>query len=177
MPLPCLGAARTIEVQKRSQTTSANGCGNGRGVWRLAEGAFPASCEHLQLKDRFKESLSMSGEVRLLAGDRVVSHERSRPAALPRQDLRPPHAGPYPSDYCGCVSWRALLAGDHRCREAVTARHVNSIDAFEAGNQLLRRRIRPSRMIHRCGQIARTFAATKPPRPIISFRTAITLGR
>ena len=33
------------------------------------------------MKDRFKESLSMSGEVRLLAGVRVVSHERSRPAA------------------------------------------------------------------------------------------------
>jgi hypothetical protein len=38
---------------------------------------------------------------------------------------------------CGCVSWYALLAGDHRCREVVTTRDVNSIDAFEAGNQLL----------------------------------------
>ena len=134
--------------------------------------------EHLQLKDRFKKSLSMSGELGSLAGDRVVSHERPRPAELARrQDLRSRRAGPYPSHSCGCLSWYALLAGDYRCREAVTARHVNSIDAFEAGNQLLRRRVRPSRMIHRCGQIARTFPSTMPPRPIISFRTAITLGK
>jgi hypothetical protein len=108
--------------------------------------------EHRQLKDRFKKSLSMSGELGSLAGDRVVSHERSRPAELARrQDLRSRRAGPYPSHSCGCLSWYALLAGDHRCREAVTARGANSIDAFEAGNQLLRR-VRPSRMIPRCGQ-------------------------
>jgi hypothetical protein len=81
--------------------------------------------EHLQLKDRFKKSLSMSGELGSLAGDRVVSHERSRPAELARrQDLRSRRAGPYPSHSCGCVSWYALLAGDHLCREAVTARDV-----------------------------------------------------
>jgi hypothetical protein len=40
-------------------------------------------CAHLQLADGFKKSLSMSGEVGSLAGDRVVSHERSRPADLP----------------------------------------------------------------------------------------------
>ena len=62
----------------------------------------------------------MSGEVGSLAGDRVVSHERSRPADLPRrQDLRSRHSRPYPSDFGGCVSWSALLAGDHRCRNAV----------------------------------------------------------
>jgi hypothetical protein len=62
----------------------------------------------------------MSGEVGSLAGDRVVSHERSRPADLSRQDLRSRHAGPYPSHYCGCFSRCALLAGDHRCWNAVT---------------------------------------------------------
>jgi hypothetical protein len=86
-------------------------------------------------KGRFKKSSSMSGEVGSLAGDRVVSHERSRPADLPqRQDFRPPHAGSYPSDYRGCVSWYALLASHHRRRESVT------VDgAFERGNQLLLR--------------------------------------
>ena len=63
----------------------------------------------------------MSGEVGSLAGDRVVSHERSRPANLPRRpDLRPRHAGSNPSHHCGCVSWSALLAGNHRRRNAVT---------------------------------------------------------
>jgi hypothetical protein len=92
---------------------------------------LPASAD----KGRFKKSLSMSGEVGSLAGDRVVSHERSRPADLPqRQDFRPPHAGSYPSDYRGCVSWHALLASHHRRRESVT------VDgAFERGNQLLLR--------------------------------------
>jgi hypothetical protein len=79
----------------------------------MAEGASGVR-EHLQLKDRFKKSLSMSGELGSLAGDRVVSHERSRPAELARrQDLRSRRAGPYPSHSCGCVSWYALLAGDH----------------------------------------------------------------
>src|SRR5260370_14192775 len=79
----------------------------------------------------------MSGEVGSLVGVRVVSHERSRLADLPRrQGICPRHAGPYPSDCCGCVSWCALLAGDHRCREAVTARDVNSIDAFERGQSI-----------------------------------------
>ena len=92
---------------------------------------LPASAD----KGRFKKSLSMSGEVGSLAGDRVVSHERSRPADLAqRQDFRPPHAGSYPSDYRGCVSWHALLASHHRRRESVT------VDgAFERGNQLLLR--------------------------------------
>ena len=77
----------------------------------------------------------MSGEVGSLAGDRVVSHERSRPADLPRRHrLCSRHAGSYPSDYCGCVSWHALLASHHRRRESVT------VDgAFERGNQLLLR--------------------------------------
>ena len=104
-------------------------------IWRprraglLAAMRLPASAA----KGRFKKSLSMSGEVGSLAGDRVVSHERSRPADLPqRQDFRPPHAGSYPSDYRGCVSWHALLASHHRRRESVT------VDgAFERGNQLL----------------------------------------
>jgi hypothetical protein len=100
----------------------------------MAEGASGVR-EHLQLKDRFKKSLSMFGELGSLAGDRVVSHERSRPAELARrQDLWSRRAGPSPSHSCGCVSWYALLAGDHRCREAVTVRDVNSIDAFEASS-------------------------------------------
>ena len=48
-------------------------------VW-LGLKAPSGICEHLQLKDRFKKSLSISDEVGLLVGDRVVSHERSRPA-------------------------------------------------------------------------------------------------
>ena len=46
------------------------------------EVALRGSREDLQLKDGFKKSLSMLGEVGSLAGDRVVSHERSRPADL-----------------------------------------------------------------------------------------------
>ena len=42
--------------------------------------------EYLPLKGRFRTSLSMSGEVGSLAGDRVVSHERSRLADLPRRE-------------------------------------------------------------------------------------------
>ena len=51
---------------------------------RLAAGRrrLPAPLRSFcQLQDRFKKSLSMSGEVGSLAGDRVVSHERPRPAA------------------------------------------------------------------------------------------------
>jgi len=96
-----------------------------RGFSRAASGGWPKApsgiCEHLQLKDRFKKSLSMSGEVRLLAGDRVVSHERSRPADLSprRQDFWSRHARPYSPHCCGCVSWCALLPGDHCCRKAL----------------------------------------------------------
>jgi hypothetical protein len=36
-------------------------------------------CMHLQLKDKFKKSLPMSGQVGSLAGDQVISHERSQP--------------------------------------------------------------------------------------------------
>jgi hypothetical protein len=43
-----------------------------------------ASASICQLKDGLKKSLSMSGEVGSLAGDRVVSHERSRPVDFPR---------------------------------------------------------------------------------------------
>jgi hypothetical protein len=79
--------------------------------------------EHLRLPDGFKKSLSMSGEVGSLAGDRGVSHERSRPADLPRRHrLCSRHAGSYPSHYCGCSSRRALLAYGHRCWAAVTRR-------------------------------------------------------
>jgi len=76
----------------------------------------------------------MSDEVGSLAGVRRVSHERSRHADFPRrQGLWSRHAGPYPSNFCGCVSWYALLARGHRCGEAVTARNANSVDAFERG--------------------------------------------
>jgi hypothetical protein len=106
-------------------------------VRRLAK-APPGVCSHLQLTDGFKKSLSLSGEVGLLAGDRVVSHERSRPADLSRRHrLFSRHAWSYPSDYCGCSSRRALLAYGHRCRESVTFRDVNSISCIERGSQLL----------------------------------------
>ena len=73
------------------------------------------------VQDRFNKSLSMSDEVSSLAGDRVVSHERSRPADLPRRHrLCSRHAGSYPSHYCGCFPRCALLAYGHRCRNAVT---------------------------------------------------------
>ena len=62
--------------------------------------------EHLQPKDGFKKSLSMSGEVGSLAGDRVVSHERSRPVDLSgRYRLCSRSGGSYPSHY-----WVAFLA-------------------------------------------------------------------
>jgi hypothetical protein len=72
----------------------------------------------------------------LLAGDRVVSHERSRPADLSRRHrLFSRNAGSYPSHYCGCFSRCALLAYGHRCRNAVTARNVYLIDALERGHR------------------------------------------
>ena len=78
----------------------------------------------------------MSGEVGLLAGDRVVSHERSRPADLPRRpDLRPRYAGSNTSHYCGGFYCCALLAHGRRYRNAVTARNVYLIDALERGHR------------------------------------------
>jgi hypothetical protein len=54
-------------------------------IGRLRAAETPSGvCEHLQLNDRFKKSLSMSGEIGSLVGVRIVSHERSRPADLPR---------------------------------------------------------------------------------------------
>ena len=93
----------------------------GRSRWQrtahlaLAEGALRNFC---RLQDRFKKSLSMSGEVGSLAGGKGVSHERSRPADLACLCSR--QAGSYPSHYCGCFSRRALLAYGHGCRGAVT---------------------------------------------------------
>jgi hypothetical protein len=55
-------------------------------VWPLAEGASGALRSFCPLQARFNKSVSVSGEVSSLAGDRVVSHERSLPADLPRQD-------------------------------------------------------------------------------------------
>ena len=52
-----------------------------RGGWEGGRGVLVDT----RSGGRFKKSLSMSGEVGSLAGDRVVSHERSRPADLPRQ--------------------------------------------------------------------------------------------
>jgi hypothetical protein len=92
------------------------------------------------------------------------------------KNLQSRHAGPYPSHYCGCFSWCALLAHGHRCRNAVTARNVNSIDAFERGQPIaLTRRVHALGMP--CGRSLRRFPSTKPPRPIISFRTARTSER
>ena len=51
------------------------------------------------------------------------------------KNLQSRHAGPYPSHYCGCFSWCALLAHGHRCRNAVTARNVNSMTHLSAVNQ------------------------------------------
>jgi len=112
-----------------------------------------ASASILQLKDRFKKSLSMSGEVGSLAGDRVVSHERSRPADLSRRHrLCSRNAGSYPSHYCGCFSRCALLAYGHRCRNAVTARNVNSIDASERGQSVAPTTSFSLWMIQPCGR-------------------------
>ena len=139
-------------------------------IWLLAEGAI-RDLQASAAEDRFKKSLSMSGEVGSLAGDRVVSHERSRPADLSRrQDLRPRHAGPYPSHYCSCLSYCALLAHGHRCRKAVTARNVIRFTHLSAGNQLLLPRVHSLGMP--CGRSRGRFPSTKPQRPVISFRTA-----
>jgi hypothetical protein len=105
--------------------------------WSGASSGLRPSVSFCRLEDRFKKSLSMSGEVSSLAGDRVVSHERSRPADLPRRaDLRPRHAGSNPSHYCGGLYCCALLAHGRRCRNAVTARNVNSI-MYERGQYCL----------------------------------------
>jgi hypothetical protein len=125
----CLGAATTIELQKRSQCAS--------GPWPKApSGTLRSFC---RLQDRFNKSLSMSDEVSSLAGDRVVSHERSRPADLSRRDrLCSRNAGSYPSHYCGCVSRCALLAYGHRCRATLTRRqrsHAPGVN-FESDRSL-----------------------------------------
>ena len=59
-------------------------------------------CERLQLNDRFRKFLSMSGQVGSLAGARVVSHERSRPADLPRRHgpWSRPKSAPKPPFHC-----------------------------------------------------------------------------
>ena len=107
---------------------------------------LPAS----EAKGRFKKSLSMSGEVGSLAGDRVVSHERSRPADLPRrQDLRSRHARSYPSHYRGCCSRCALLAYVHRCREFVTTRDLNEIVLMGHGRVGLARDVCKGKLVIR----------------------------
>jgi hypothetical protein len=70
-------------LKRRPQAPATTSRASGR--WPEAPtGALRSFC---RLQDRFNKSLSMSGEVSSLAGDRVVSHERYRPADLPRQDL------------------------------------------------------------------------------------------
>jgi hypothetical protein len=118
----------------------------------------------------------MSGEVGLLAGDRVVSHERSRPAELARpQDLRSRRAGPYPSHSCGWFSCYALLAHGDRCRNTVTARNVNSIDAFERGQSIAPETSSFSGSAMR--RITRTFPSTKPLSREIARPSAILSQR
>jgi hypothetical protein len=81
----------------------------------------------ISVQNGFKKSLAMSGEVGSLAGDRGVSHERSRPAdLLGPQDLWSRHARPHPPRYCGCSSCCALLAYGRRCRKAVMSRGAMS---------------------------------------------------
>ena len=120
---------RNVRERPRSEATNCASTG-----WRSAPSGVS---KYLPLKGRFRKSLSMSGEVGSLAGDRVVSHERSRPADLPRrEDPRSGHARPYPSHYRGRMSWCALLAGDPRRRKAVRAREIR-LTRLSAGNQLL----------------------------------------
>jgi len=120
---------RNVRERPRSGATNCASTG-----WRNAPSGVS---EYLPLKGRFRKSLSMSGEVGSLAGDRVVSHERSRPADLPRrEDPRSGHASPSPSHYRSRMSWCALLAGDPRRRKAVTARDLNSIDAPGRGQSI-----------------------------------------
>jgi hypothetical protein len=84
-------------------------------------GAFRPLASICGLSTDLRKSLSMPSEVGSLAGDRVLSHERSRPADLSRRDrLCSRNAGSYPSNCCGCFSRCALLAYSHRCRNAVT---------------------------------------------------------
>jgi hypothetical protein len=120
----CLGAATTIERRKRSQPMSPGAASDNEPcVWLLAEGAIrylqASAAEGPDLRNLY-QCLVRSAR---LAGDRAVSHERSRPADLSRRHrLCSRHAGSYPSHCCGCFSRRALLAYGHRCRTAVTRR-------------------------------------------------------
>jgi hypothetical protein len=93
----------------------------GLGEPRLARLKVPAaSCGYLQLKGGFKKSLLMPGEVGSLAGDREFRMSDPHRLTPRRQDFRPTHAASYPSNYCGCMPWCALLVGDRRRRESVT---------------------------------------------------------
>jgi hypothetical protein len=80
-PMRIVRLAAPIAPGNATEEQSPPGYSYGRGLdgqpfWRQCV------CQHLEPKDGFKKSLSMSGEVSPLAGDRVVSHERSRPLAL-----------------------------------------------------------------------------------------------
>ena len=129
IPIISLKQHRHSRRRDRSGSAATN---RASGGWPKAQSSI---CKHLQLKDGFKKSLSMSGEVGSLAGDRVVSHERSRLADLARRHrLCSRHAGSYPSHCCGCVSRCALLAYGHRRRAAVTRRersHASGVN-FES---------------------------------------------
>jgi hypothetical protein len=107
----------------------------------------------------------MSGEVGSLVGDRVVSHERSRPADLPRRHrLCSRHAGPYPSHYCGCFSCCALLAQGHRCREAVTVSATTTrIDLAAAEGLMSTLATRPRRCPARASALTRSMRRTISP--------------
>ena len=107
----------------------------------------------------------MSGEVGSLAGDRVVSHERSRPADLPRRHrLCSRHAGSYLSHFCGCVSCCALLAGGHHGREAATVSAATTrIDLAAAQGLMSTLATRPRRCPARASALTRSMRRTISP--------------
>ena len=118
-PMRIVRLAALIAPADATGEQSPPGYSFGRGSRGSPSGGNAS--QHLQPNDGFKKSLSISAEVGSLAGDRVVSHERSRPADLSRRDrLFSRNGGSYPSHYCSCVSRCALLAYGHRCRNAVT---------------------------------------------------------
>ena len=105
-----------------------------------ASGGWPKApsgiCEHLQLKNRFKKSLSMSGEIGSLAGDRVVSRERSRPADLHTalgRDTRGLIVRTIVVAFLAALFWHTVIAAGRPWHPEMKVRLTH----FSARNQLL----------------------------------------
>jgi hypothetical protein len=91
----------------------AENCRQRTGRLALAERVLSDISALLQPKEGFKKSLSMSGEVGLLAGDEIVSHERSQradPHTTLNRDTRGHILRIIVVACLGMLIWQAIIA-------------------------------------------------------------------